>query len=57
MAVVSHEKQIYQPKLKQISISHMAIMLADPLTKALPAPMLESHKLALGLNYLLPNLL
>jgi len=26
-------------------------MLADPLTKALPAPMLESHKLALGLNY------
>jgi len=75
MAVVSLEKQSYQPKLKHISIRQlnvadkvakgfvyltfcpMAIMLADPLTKALPAPMLESHKLALGLNYLLPNLL
>jgi len=71
MAVVSREKQSYQPKLKHISIRQLhvadevakgvvyltfcptAIMLADPLTKALPEPML---KLALGLNYLPPNL-
>jgi len=74
MAVVSREKQRYQPKLKHISIRQLhvadkvakgfvyltfcptAIMLADPLTKALPASMLESHKLALGLNNLPPNL-